>query len=116
LSQSSSNKTSQNNVPAGDVAKGAKPGGKQSLKFYLEKKFNPMYNGKDAPSTRPNLDLPNLLQSQDHTNHIQQESNFCYGLSTFWPEANANNVLRDKVLAKATLKNGTALTMDANHP
>ena len=121
LSQNSTNKTSQvieNYVPEGDVAKKAKPGDKQGLKVDLEKKFNPMYNGKDAPSTGPNLDLPKELQDKEKATQTQtqRESNFYNGLPVFQLEANAHNVLSGKELANLTLKNGTILTMDAKLP
>ena len=57
-------------MPAGDVAKDkAKPGDKEGLKVDLEKKFNPMYDGKDAKSTGPNLDLPKELQDKENATH-----------------------------------------------
>ena len=75
----------ENYLPPGDVAK---PGDK-SLKVDLEKKFNPMYDGKDAPSTGPNLDLPKELQDPASKTHTQKSSNYFNGLPVFQLEKNA---------------------------
>lgn len=43
----------------------AKTGENKTQKITLEKKFNPMYDGKDAKSTGANVDLPRELQDKD---------------------------------------------------
>ena len=94
-------------MPLGDVAK---PDTK-ALHIDLEKKFNPMYDGKDAPSTGPNLDLPKELQDPAKSTS-QKSSNFYDGLPVFeLAEHQIESVLTGKELAKASLKNGTLIEM-----